>query len=363
MTMPYDPRLAGPPARYSPRFEQRGAIHIEGVVKLRLGHMQVGSVLAPEFIFVRRAGMRFYQPSFFGPPVLGFNIEPGVHAARLSVDLASPRGETPARYMLTIRSDGLLRHYADGAQLYRCDLEGPADLAHHAAGRAREQADGDFALALYHVTNNAAFAAIKSSRELRSSRWNLQGTRELTNVSYVYLTSLAKIGSEEDLRRIAMASDGMIKFQTTSGRAREDTMELKVYRENTSRRTASLPVTVASTILSPPHLLLHRPIGDAYYEVIGPEIYRVGVQPGVALQWSLRHASVDESSLKRFTYLVVGDAAEIAGIAAPYDEENTEQIIHIEQLDTGVDLFDFWQAHPNSDQMTGRPFEVREFLT
>ena len=363
MTMPYDPRLAGPPARYSPRFEHRAAVHIEGVVKLRLGHLQVGSVLAPELIFVRRAGLRFYQPSFFGPPVFGFNVEAGVHAARLSVDLAGPQSETPARYMLTIRSDGLVRRYADGAQLYRCDLEGPANLARHAAGRAQEKPDADFALALHHVTNNAAFAAIKLSGELRSSRWNLQGTRELANVSYTYLTSLPKIRSEEDLRRIAMASDGIIKFQTTSARMREETMELKVYRESTSRRTASLPVTVASALLSPPHLLLHRPVGDAYYEVIGPEIYRVGVQPGVALDWSLGQASVAEALLKRFTYLVVGNAADIAGIAAPYDEENTEQIIHIEQLDGALDLFDFWQAHSNSDQMTGRALQAREFRT
>lgn len=362
MRAPFDPRLAGPPARYSPRFDERGTVHIEGFVKVRLGHLGVGSVLAPELIFVRRAGLRFYQPSFFGPPILGFNVEPGLHVARFSVDVAGPRDE-PARYILTIKSDGHVRRYADGAQLYRCELEGPADLIRHSAGRARELADGNFALALFHVTNNAAFAAIKKSRELRSSRWNLQGTRELANVAYVYLTSMPDVRTEEDLRRIAMASDAVIRFQTTSARAREEMLELDVYRESTSQRTASLPVWVASATLSPPHLLLHRPIADAYYEVIGPEIYRVGVQPGVALRLDGGVATADEASLKRFTYLVVGDATEVAGIAAPYDEENTDQIMHIEPLEAGVDLFDFWQRNRNSDQMTGRLLEARRFVT
>jgi hypothetical protein len=222
--------------------------------------------------------------------------------------------------------------------------------------------DGDFDILLFHITNPNAFARIKTSRELWSSRWNLQGMRELANVAYVYLTSLPSIIAQDDLRRIAMSSDGVIRFQTTSSRAHEETLELKVYRESTTGRTARLPVTVASDLLAPPHLLIHRPIGNqAYYEVVCPEVYRVGVQPGVALEYAGGTANIDRGVLKRFDYVVVGDASSIKGLAAPYDEENTREVVHVEKLDAGLDLFDFWIANQNSDQTSTRRPEPRIF--
>ena len=148
-------------------------------------------------------------------------------------------------------------------------------------------------LSLFHVTNPAAFAAIAKSGELWSSSWNLRGTRRLANVAYAYLTSMPSISTEHDLRRISMSSGGTISMQTTSARTREETLELAVYRESTVLRTATLPVRVASNLLVPPHLLIHRPVGDmAYYEVVGPEIYRIGVAPGVALGLSAGTVSV-----------------------------------------------------------------------
>lgn len=362
MRAPFDPRLAGPPDRYSPAIGMRGLNHFDGLVKLRLGHAAFGSILLPELILIKLAGWRFYQPSFFGPPVLGFNVEPGIHVARFSVDVGSPRETEPTRLIVEFRSDGLVRRYDDGSQLYRCVVEGPSRLVRYASGRCRPRADGDFDILLLHITNPAAFAGIRSSGELRSSRWNLQGTRELINVAYAYLTSLPSITSEEDLRRIAMSSDGAIRMQTTSNRAREETLVLSVYRENTKGRTARLPVTVASNLLAPPHLLIHRPLGDqAYYEVICPEIYRVGVQPGVSLGYASGTATIDSGELKRFDYVVVGDASTVEGLAAPFDEEETKEIVHTELLDTGTDLFDFWLAHQNSDQIPNRRPEPRNF--
>lgn len=332
-----------------------------GLVKLRLGHAAFGSILVPELIFVERAGWRFYQPSFFGPPVLGFNIDPNIHIARFSVDVGSPRSNEQTRLILEIRSDGRVRRYGDGAQLYRCVVEGPARLVRLAAGKCSPRADDDFDLRLFHITNPKAFAGILASRELRSSRWNLQGTREMANVAYVYLTSLPGIETEEDLRRIAMASDGVIGFQTTSSRQREDTLDLKVYRESTTGRTSKLQIRVASGLLSPPHLLIHRPIGDqAYYEIVGPEIYRVGVQPGEHLVYNNGNATIDAGKLKLFQYLIVGDASSVEGLGAPYDEEDTKQVAHVESL-VDWDLFNFWLVHRNSDQVSARHPEPRAF--
>jgi hypothetical protein len=360
----YDPRLAGPPDRYSPALGADALDCCDGLVKLRLGHAAFGSMLLPELLFIRQAGWRFYQPIFFGPPILGFNVEPNIHVACFSVEVGSPRETDPTRLIIEIRSDGLVRRYDDGAQLYRCVVKGPTRLARYASGRCRPRADNDFDILLFHITKPKAVASIRSSGELRSSRWNLQGTRELANVAYVYLTSLPSVRAEEDLRRIAMSSDGVIRFQTTSYRAHEETLELKVYRESTTGRTARLPVTSASDLLAPPHLLIHRPIGEqAYYEVMGPEIYRVGVQPGVALKYAGGTATIGAEALKRFEYVVVGDASTVEGLAAPYDEEETKEIVHVEKLDVGLDLFDFWLANQNSDQTSIRRPETRTFLS
>ncbi|WP_152967618.1 hypothetical protein [Pannonibacter phragmitetus] len=364
MSTPNDPRLAGPPVRRSAALSGDTEKQFEGLVKLRLGHAAFGSMLLPEMIFLKRSDWHFFQPSFFGPPILGFNVGPDTHVARFSVDVGGPRATDLTRLIVEIRSDGLVKRYDDGAQLYSCLIDGPKRLTRFASGRCRRRSDDDFDLRLFHITNPKAFSGIVGSGELRSSRWNLQGTRELGNVAYVYLTSLPAIDSEEDLRRIAMSSDGIIRFQTTSSRAREETLELTVYRENTTGRTARLLVNLASGLLAPPHLLIHRPIGDQpYYEVVGPEIYRIGVQPGAALTYAKGIATADEASLKRFDYLVVGDASRIEGLAAPYDEEETDQVVHVERLDAGLDLFQFWLEHQNSDQVTNRNPEPRIFST
>lgn len=71
--------------------------------------------------------------------------------------------------------------------------------------------------------------------------------------------------------------------------------------------------------------------------------------------------SVDPSSLKRFDYVVVGYTATITGLAAPYDEEETKEVLHVETFDRGVDLFEFWQANRNSEQVSSRRPEPRRF--
>ena len=154
----------------------------------------------------------------------------------------------------------------------------------------------------------------------------------------------------------------MIRFQTTSSRPQEATLELTVYRESTTGRTARLRTTVATNLLAPPHLLIHRPLNDqAYYEVVGPEIYRVGVKPGAALAYASATATADPALLKCFDNVVIGDASTLEGLAAPYDEEETREVVHIEKLNADVDLFDFWQANQNSNQVSDRMPEPRIF--
>jgi hypothetical protein len=331
----------------------------EGFLKLYLGHSKNGSVLVPAQLFVKAGPWRFFQPSFFGPPLIAFGIEPGRHVANFSIDVASPRGRRSSRLLVRIVSNDRARTFDDGAQLYRCTVEGPNDLAHYAAGRCRPLPDHDFRLQLFHHTNPGAYASICASHELWSSSWNLQGTRQLKNVSYVYFTSMPTIRANDDLLHIAMASTGTISFQTTSARPKEEVLDLKVYRESTSGRTSTLAVEVPSTALAPPHLLYHPAVfaNPAYYEVVGPEIFRVGLAAGTKLAIPRKIATVVATHLKTFDYIVVGDASELSGLAAPYDEEETTHVMHLERLASGLDLFGFWQANANSDQ--GRTFEPR----
>ncbi len=64
-----------------------------------------------------------------------------------------------------------------------------------------------------------------------------------------------------------------------------------------------------------------------------------------------------------FTYIVLGDPSHVTGLAAPYDEAETDDVMHLEQLDAAGDPFTLWRAHANSDLMTGRHFEKRNFQT
>jgi hypothetical protein len=359
-SMPRVGILAGPPTRISTRFESSNATTHGGIVKLRLGHSRNGSVLVPEQLFIEADdGWRFYQATFFGPPIFGFNVEPKLHVVRFNVDVGEPRAQAVTRVIVTVRSDELVRKFDDGAQLYRCDVEAPPGLLAQSTGSVDLLPDGDFALHLFHVTNDEAAESIRASGEIRSSSWNLQGTRKLKNVGYSYFTSLHQIRDKADLQRIGMSSDGKFGLQTTSFRPLERVLVLEVYRENTAGRTRSLDVAVPSRLLAPPHLLLHRTGMEAYYEVVGPEIYRVGLLPSSSLPYVDGNVVPDDALLKRFTYIVAGDAAEIDGLAAPYDEEDTEQVMHLELLE-GTDPFEFWLQHANSDQMTGREFEPRE---
>ncbi|AZO24392.1 MAG: hypothetical protein E5W38_01455 [Mesorhizobium sp.] len=253
-------------------------------------------------------------------------------------------------------------NYEDGAQLYRCTFDGPKRLASLATGLCRRTPDGDFALRLYHHTNRAAAANIRRTNELWSSQWNLAGTRNLLNVAYGYFTPLTNINNEQDLRRIAMSSDEFINFQTTSSSTREKVLSLKVYRGSTTDRVATIGFDLQCAVVAPNHLYFHPNVGTnpAYYEVVGPEIVRVGVRPSAKLLISGSNIEIEKADLKRFEYVILGDTGTLDGLAAPYNEEETKEVAILEKLNARNDFFQFWWTNQNTDQVTGRSFEHRE---
>jgi hypothetical protein len=360
MSLPFD-NLAGAPLRVSAEVRANDPHRriYDGFIKVRLAHSEGRSYLVPELL-VAVAGTRYFLPSFFGPPQFAFGVDEGLHVVRFDMDAGSPRAKDAARLVVQVRSRDRVRTYDDGAQLYRCRFQGPPSITRHASGFARRMADGDFALRLFHHTTPERAGMIRASRELWSSPWNLAGTRELRNVAYSYFATLPTVVSEADLRHIAMSSSGAIEMQTTSDRQLEEVLVLPVYRGDTRGRTASVPLWVPTALVSPPPLRLH-PLtrrNPAYYEVVGPEIVRVGLVPGGKLRLEGDQVAAAPGDLKRFSYVVLGNAATRDGLAAPYEEEETKSIAHLQAL-AGEDAFGFWLRNQNTDQVTGRAIEPK----
>lgn len=224
--------LAGQPLRWSPdvRLGTPNRRQYEGFIKLRLAHSEGRSYLIPD-VLIAVGGLRYFLPSYFSPPLLAFNAEPGKHWVDFNLDVGGPRATQLTRLFVRARSEDRLLSYEDGAQLYRCTFDGPRGLASFAKGQCRGQSTGDFLLKVYHHTTPTNAVSIKAGGELCSSAWNLAGTRRLTNVFYGYFTTLPSIRGEEDLQLIAMASNRKIQFQTTSGRMKEEVLSQGIPRQ------------------------------------------------------------------------------------------------------------------------------------
>ena len=363
--------LAGAPIRASPApvsSASWGGLH-KGLIKLRLCHARGRSYLLPDAL-VGFGGTRFFLPSFFGPAELFFKLLPSGssfgtrhHQATLCLDVAEPRAAVATRVAVSFRSDDLVRVYEDGAQLYRCTYRAPLafKLSNQVAGNCIELANGDFGLIVYHHTTTENAALIHSSGELWSSPRNLAGTSELVNASHLYFTTLSTIEDEADLRRVAMSSTATIGFQTTSDRYREAVVDLQVLKGRIDARVSAIRFLVPLGIIAPAHLLYHplTRAEPAYYEVVGPEIVRVAMKPGVAGAINGEQIEVANSALKSFSYVVEGDASGLDGLVEPMREASAFGVAHIEALNSGQDLFEFWQANKNRDLHSGRTFETR----
>lgn len=69
---------------------------------------------------------------------------------------------------------------------------------------------------------------------------------------------------------------------------------------------------------------------------------------------------MEQFEIKVFDYVIIGDAGTLDGLAAPFDEEETKQITHLEKITLETDLFDFWLANQNTDLVSGRNTDFRQ---
>lgn len=317
-----------------------------GLIKVKLLHRRGASVILPELLALGETGDQLIQPQFFYPPILALDGE--ASAARLWINALDRRREVDSGPILDVsfRHRDRLAVFDDHSEVYRCSIvtdHAPDDLI---VGSARQRNDGGIDLKLYHHTADETLPLIRASQHVRGSPWNFQGVRKLENVAYAYFTSLQQIESEHDLRSVAMASDEPLGLRLDTTHEPTPDVVLDVMRGATRDRTAALGLWIPAEVISTPHVWMHNGF-SVYYEVVHPWIYRVGLQPDQDLDFHDDAATPMPTALKRFDYAILGDCTTISGLVAPYDEEDTTETFHIQNLG-GRTLFEFWAFHANT---------------
>jgi len=324
------------------RRNQDGSFEATGLIKVRLVHARHGSVLLPDHILVRDVAPFWLQSQWFYPSILHFAAKA---STVLYVGVANKVQADPIIEVHFGEGD-LVADLSDRSQLYDCYVKASVDVTPFRSGRWRQRPDGGVDLRLYHHTTRANKKSILGSREIWGSPWNFQGNKRLLNCSYAYFTSLQRIGGTDDLKRIGMAHDGRLALrldQTPEGLPPD--VLVSVYRESTDNRQATVGLWVPAEHVAPSHVWKHT-TDHVEYEVAHPWIYRVGMAPAGRYAFAGDSAGFRQRDLKQFHYLVLGDCTTTAGLAAPYDEEDTHETFLIEDLEEAT-LFDFWRGHAN----------------
>lgn len=338
-----------------------------GYVKCKLIHSKEESLIFADQIFLpyNESDFHWVQPLTFFANLL---IKDGdVIFCMFYVDISM--GKT---LKITFTNKEWICNFEDNSSLFKCDIYGPPNIHEYATG------DGYFLnhipyLKLFHHTTSQAKSLILKSDILKPSRWNIQGTKCLTNVHYSYFTCLDKIKSKADLQQIAMASDGIICLtldnksvppildKKDSEKYKDCILQLQVYRGNTYDRKATIEFIINATLLSPRHLWKHLPKDQfAFYEICMPFVYRIGVNPDCSI--NIKNKIIDKQDcMKIFDYQVVGVAADIKGLEAPFDEENTEYLFKIEPLTPSLNILNFWFENGNSNLYSNKNIDMQEF--
>ena len=219
-------------------------------------------------------------------------------------------------------------------------------------------------MALYHHTNEAGEAGIKSSGEIWSSAWNIQGTTELKNIAYGYFSCIPKIENIHHVREIAMSDDGIIHFLPTNAPLdAQFAHPLKVYRQTTADRNHSLKFWVNAETVSPSHLWLHRPMSQsAYYEIVLPKVFRIGVEPGQTIPFRGTALTLKPENCKNLAYVIVGDADTQEGLTAPYHEEETLHLAKVDAIPLGTEIIGRWYEMQNSHLFPDMKVELAELI-
>lgn len=311
------------------------------------------STIVPDQVYLTIGGETLWiQPLFFMASFILYSESED--RCRLSVDISHG-----AMLAIDIKSDWLLSKLPDGSFLYRCEIEGPPALFRYATGKANFINNIPY-LRLFHHTNIRAKEGILKSSTFWTSSWNIQGTKQLSNIAYLYLTPLDRIICEEDLQEIAMSSVEFVPLRLDQNTTNFPNELLRVYRESTSNRRHSIACWARADLLASQHIYRHAPVhGAVYYEIVCPFIQRVGSDVGGVIE--MKRNTLSPVSPKQFEYVVLGDASSLEGLRAPYDEEDTTEIWKIDPASGSREIIHHWSANLNSDLYNQIPVEMAAF--
>lgn len=320
-----------------------------GYIKCKLVHNDGYSVVCPDQIYFEAGGSWYWlQPLYFsgnqiaqfeefGLCIFGVDISHGIHLR------------------IRFKNNDATSWLDDGSILYRCSIKGPRYLYQYRTGDAKFEDNIPY-IKLYHHTSRHAKDNIKQGGEYWSSKWNIQGTKKSKNISYLYLTSLPKISNIDDLAQIAMSSQGKLAFRVDSNFTNTPDLIIDVYRESTNNRTHTLSQWVNASHLSPQPCYRHLPPnGFGYHSIVSPFIQRLGVEVDSTVLIESSH--LKPKSLKLMGYTVIGEATTVKGLAAPYDEEDTEEKLIIEFMKSPEEIIKFWMKNANTNQTNNKQIE------
>lgn len=316
-----------------------GACEYTGYIKLKLFHMGYGSIIIPDQIYLQyRDKLLWIQPLFFTANLLIKCDDKILYTQYIDISCGQ-------RIKITTSKQQCIQKLKDDSFLYECKILGSKHLQNYTTGEA-QLIDNIPYLSLYHHTSKEAKKNILKSGKFWTSCWNIQGTKKTTNISFLYLTPLDQIRYKEDLEQIAMSSQGTIGFRLDQNNSEKDDVILDVYRESTLNRTDTLNYWVnASELLSQPiykhtHVLV-------YYQIVCPFIHRIGSE--IEKMVLICDDKLIPQKYKKFDYVVFGDCTKKEGLEAPYDEENTSEILKIQNIEDGIDIFEFWFQNANCE--------------
>ncbi|WP_200976555.1 hypothetical protein [Echinicola sp. 20G] len=322
----------------------------EGFVKCKLIHSKGKSFIVPDLIYLMTDDINFEWIQFYSflPCMLTKFSEEEIIGS-FPVDISF--GHT---IRITITTEWHQHNLPDNSNLFKCRIEGPENIMDFTTGKGK-LIDGSPYIELFHHTLTEYKNLIEESSFFKCSAWNYQGTKELSNFAYCYFTSLPEIIQSNDLKMIAMASDGKVHLIVDGS---DEIVEIEVYRESTKNRTATLKMLIDSTIIENNHLWDQETNnGQVYYEKSNAFVYRIGVEVGSTIQFVNKRIDRQEC-MKLLKYLVIGDARTKEGIIASFDEEETEQIFKVELFpDNSTNILKFWFENGNTDLYTRKEIE------
>ncbi len=334
-------------------FQPLEKFHHEGYIKCKLVHTLGKSIIVPDLIYLITEKCHFEWIQFYSfLPCSLFKITDEEIVGHLYVDISF--GYT---LKITIGNHDHQHNLKDNSNLFKCRIEGPQNIKDFTSGRG-EIIDGIPYIELFHHTLPKYKRLIEDSSFFKCSKWNYQGTKELSKFSYCYFTSLPEIKYPNDLKMIAMASDGKIQLIVDGT---DEIVEIDVYREDTTNRTSTIQLLIDTTIIENNHIWEHLDDrGIVYYEKSNAFIYRIGFEVGKNILFS--NQRIDwQNGIKLLKYIIIGDATNKDGITAPFNEEETEYIFKFEPFKSNnTNILKFWFVHRNSDLFSNKEIEKLE---